>query len=170
MTAYSYNAMAPRFYSKYFLRLNPGIYDIPLVKAVGGSSSAPVAFNPEVIVDDFNITEVLIDGGVICVNPSGYAYYYSKWLTFQTDIKILSLGTGTKKSEEEVTNVDTYMDKFSSILSDLFWSDVDSEASDQILRWVLGKTKDFVRLEVYCAASLSSFGDYWYNIMKESGK
>ena len=81
VAAYSYNAMVPRFYSKYFLNINPGIYDLPLKLAVGGSSSAPIAFNPEVIVDHFNITETLIDGGVICVNPCGYAYYYAKWLT-----------------------------------------------------------------------------------------
>lgn len=167
IAAYSFNAKAPRFYSKYFLRINPGIYDVLLREAVGGSSSAPVAFNPEVIVDKYNITEVLVDGGVICVNPSGYSYYYSKWLTDQKNIKVFSLGTGEPKATAATTKEETYSQKL-SILSDLFWSSVDSEASDQNLRWALGD--NFVRLQVYTTASLATFGPSWYKIMKENGK
>ena len=58
---------------------------------------------------------------------------------------MLSLGTGTAKHSEDTTNLNTYQAKL-SLLSDLFWSSVDSEASDQNLRWALGKTNDFVRL------------------------
>lgn len=42
---------------------------------VGASSSAPTYFEPLGIPrDGYNITEVMIDGGVICNSPVLYAY------------------------------------------------------------------------------------------------
>jgi len=47
ITAYDYNSQEPRFYSKYFAKTNPRIYDIPVGNATGASSAAPTFFNPK---------------------------------------------------------------------------------------------------------------------------
>ena len=44
----------PRFYSKHFKSLNPGLYDIPLAQAILSSSSVPHYFDPSRQVNEFN--------------------------------------------------------------------------------------------------------------------
>ena len=46
IVAYDYNSKQPRLYSKYFAKLDAGIYDVQMSKATGGSSAAPVYFEP----------------------------------------------------------------------------------------------------------------------------
>ena len=46
LVAYEYNSQNPRFYSKYFSKMFPGIYDVKMSLATGGSSAAPVFFEP----------------------------------------------------------------------------------------------------------------------------
>ena len=74
ITAYSYNFKNPRFYSKYFKWLNPGIYSLLIREAVAGSASAPWAFNPKVIIDKLGLTEFLVDGGLIANSPALYSF------------------------------------------------------------------------------------------------
>jgi patatin-like phospholipase/acyl hydrolase len=46
INAYEYNSNQPRFYSKYFRNVNKGTHDVILRKAMGGSSAAPMMFDP----------------------------------------------------------------------------------------------------------------------------
>ena len=74
MTTFDYNSMTPRFYSKYFIDIDHGNYNLPIRDAASASASAPVAFSPLIRKNEFDITEAFIDGGVICNNPALYAY------------------------------------------------------------------------------------------------
>jgi patatin-like phospholipase/acyl hydrolase len=46
VVAYDYNSKQPRFYSKHFAEMDAGIYDVQMSKATGGSSAAPIFFEP----------------------------------------------------------------------------------------------------------------------------
>ena len=46
VVAYDYNSKQPRFYSKHFSQLDEGIYNVKMSKATGGSSAAPIFFEP----------------------------------------------------------------------------------------------------------------------------
>ena len=46
VVAYDYNSKQPRLYSKYFAELDANIYDVQMSKATGGSSAAPIYFEP----------------------------------------------------------------------------------------------------------------------------
>lgn len=74
IVAYEYNSQQPRFYSKYFAGQESGIYQIATGNATGASSSAPGYFTPKLNTNKFDIPEILIDGGLICNNPSLYAF------------------------------------------------------------------------------------------------
>ena len=47
VVAYDYNSKQPRFYSKHFSQMDEGIYDVPMSLATGGSSAAPIFFEPQ---------------------------------------------------------------------------------------------------------------------------
>jgi len=74
VTSYDYNSRTPRFFSKAFIKIDQGKYDVPLATAVAASSSAPVYFDPKVVEDAYNFETSLVDGGIICNNPSLYGY------------------------------------------------------------------------------------------------
>lgn len=101
ITAYSYNFKKPRFYSKYFLKLNPGIYSLLIREAVAGSASAPWAFNPKIITDKLGLTEYLVDGGLIANSPALYAYDIAKSLENRNNLKVMSLGSGSRPDKFE---------------------------------------------------------------------
>jgi len=94
VVAYEYNSQEPRFYSKYFTHQDPGIYDVPIGIATGSSSAAPTFFDPHSVVNGYGLTELQIDGGVICSNPSLYAYTMARDLYGYKKIRMLSIGTG----------------------------------------------------------------------------
>ena len=94
VTSYEFNSHSPRYYSKYFKKVDPGRYDVLLRTAVAASSSAPIYFDPLSNTNGFNMNETLIDGGLICNNPSLYAYQMAKHLLEKPEIRLLSLGTG----------------------------------------------------------------------------
>ena len=68
--AFEFNQNEPRFYSKWFAEYDPGIYDVELWEAVLSSSSAPIYFDPNTRTNGYGVSAVLIDGGIICNNPS----------------------------------------------------------------------------------------------------
>lgn len=105
VTAFDYNSRTPRFFSKYFREEETGRYDVELRIAVGASSSAPAYFNPETQTNDFNITSQLVDGGIICNDPSYYAYLMASSLKGHTKIRVLSLGTGQQPKSDDLSNV-----------------------------------------------------------------
>lgn len=74
VVAYDYNSQQPRFFSKYFSNEDAGIYDVPIGNATGASSAAPTYFDPKVQTNLYGLTEMQIDGGIICNNPAFYAY------------------------------------------------------------------------------------------------
>ena len=74
IATFDYNSMTPRFYSKYFAKKSPGVYNLKINEAAAASASAPVAFSPLIKENKFGITEAFIDGGIICNNPSLYAF------------------------------------------------------------------------------------------------
>jgi len=94
VVAYEYNSMEPRFYSRYFLNQDPGIYDVPIGNATGSSSAAPTFFDPHKVNNGYGFTELQVDGGVICNNPALYAYEMARDLYGYKKIRLLSLGTG----------------------------------------------------------------------------
>lgn len=98
VTTFDYNSMSPRFYSKYFTSTDPGNYNFPIRNAASASASAPVAFSPFIRKNEFNITEALIDGGVICNNPALYAFDIAYYLRDRRNIRVMSLGTGVSQS------------------------------------------------------------------------
>ena len=74
VNTFEFNSKQPRFVSKYFVHLEPGLYSYKIKDAVAGSSSVPMGFDPKPYVNKFNITEELIDGMVMCNSPALYAY------------------------------------------------------------------------------------------------
>ena len=61
-------------FSKYFSKLDPAIYDVKISDATGASSAAPTFFDPKTLIDGYGLTELQIDGAIICNNPAMYAY------------------------------------------------------------------------------------------------
>lgn len=53
VVAFEYNSKQPRFYSKYMSNFDDGIYDVQMSKATGGSSAAPVFFEPQHLNDEY---------------------------------------------------------------------------------------------------------------------
>ena len=137
--------------------------------AVGGSSSAPIYFDPEPIDNKYNITGHLVDGGVICNNPAFYAYSVASNLYGHKKIRVLSLGTGIQKAtENSLANSDSYS-KFSSLsyIND-FTMNIETAASNMVLNQTMGD--DFLRLQVYTEASLDTYGSTWYPKMESDGE
>lgn len=96
VVAYDYNSQQPRFFSKYFSNEDAGIYDVTIGNATGASSAAPTYFDPKVQKNSYGLTELQIDGGIICNNPALYAYQMASSLKGKKNIRVLSLGTGEK--------------------------------------------------------------------------
>jgi patatin-like phospholipase/acyl hydrolase len=101
IASYEYNSQTPRFFSKYFEKMDPGQYEVPLKIAVGASSSAPTYFDPLTWNNSYGIMDTLVDGGIICNNPAFYAYVMAKYFYNQTDVRVLSLGTGIPKEDDD---------------------------------------------------------------------
>ena len=100
IVSYSYNERKPRFYSKWFIKNDPGIYSVDIPTAVASSSSAPFYFQPNTYRNGFNITETLIDGGLIANDPAYYAYEAQKNLKGCNKIRVVSIGTGLTDAQQ----------------------------------------------------------------------
>ena len=51
-------------------------------------------FEPKLQINGYNMTELQIDGGIICNNPSMYAYQMARIYRGQDKLRLLSIGTG----------------------------------------------------------------------------
>lgn len=143
LVAYEYNSQQPRFYSKYYADINPGVYDVLYSKACGGSSAAPLYFEPQQVIDSYGLDQLVIDGGIIANNPALYAYILQKEIKGKTPIRILSLGTGTRNTTkfepEDITRFQWLQ------LSSHFMVDVDAYATDGTLSAIMAdQAKSFV--------------------------
>ena len=85
--------------------------------AVSASASAPIYFDPKSNKNQFEIEELLIDGGLICNNPSLYAFQMAKHLNGYENIRLISLGTGESASQTQSLNNTDSFTKIDSILS-----------------------------------------------------
>jgi len=66
---------------------------------VASSSSAPFYFQPNTYVNGFDITETLIDGGLIANDPAYFAYTTERYMRGCKNIRVVSIGTGNTVSE-----------------------------------------------------------------------
>lgn len=171
--AFEFNQNEPRFFSKYFNRIDPGIYQLPFWEAVASSSSAPFYFDPMSRTDGYGFDAKLIDGGIICNNPSLYAYYYAKYLIDKPKIRIISLGTGNhtqdyydrsqdKKESESVFKLSTIR----SVLNFDWMMNFDSVASDKVLESFMMED-EYVRANVPTKQDLDTYSDADIVAMKE---
>ena len=148
IATYSYNSKKPRFYDKYFIRQDPGTYNGMIHEAVAASASAPGAFNPKTMKSAFNITEELIDGGVICNSPAYYAYETASSLRdVGTDqFRVLSIGTGISQASVDSIGKDRSYNDPSSTLTLMFdfILNIDNAIANEVLRKDLGT--NFARL------------------------
>lgn len=95
ITAYEFNSQQPKLFTKYGAETEPNRYQVLASNATGSSSAAPGFFEPQIIQNGYDQTELLIDGGIIANNPALLAYMMAKHILSKEDIRIMSLGTGT---------------------------------------------------------------------------
>lgn len=142
--SFEFNQNEPRFYSKYFREKDPGIYDLPIWEAVAASSSAPIYFDPMTRMNGYGFKARLIDGGIICNNPSLYAFMYAKYLKGHTNIRLISLGTGTTpdmeldKVKKDSEKEDVFKMSAFRALANFDWlMNFDSVTADKVLLSVM---------------------------------
>jgi len=168
VVAYEYNSQEPRFFSKYFAHQDPGIYDIPIGNATGSSSAAPTFFDPHQVNNQYGFTELQIDGGIICNDPSLYAYEMARDLYGYRKIRMLSLGTG----EEPFTKVDPKTFDVASALAmnGEFIFNMDTYAADSYLRTnIPGGEKNYVRAQVTSSLSMDAIAPKDIQNLKDAG-
>ena len=85
--AYDVEKRMPRLLSSYD---SPGI---KMLSAASATSAAPIYYSTQEIDDG----SWLIDGGIVANNPSLLGYSEAKKLFFNTNVKILSIGTGINR-------------------------------------------------------------------------
>ena len=171
--SFEFNQNQPRFFSQYFNKLDPAIYELPLWEAVAASSSAPIYFDPTTRINGYGFQARLIDGGIICNNPSLYAYYYARYLLEKPKVRIISLGTGNhtqeyyKKQQDDKENDSTF--KWSTLKSfaNFDWMmNFDSVSSDKVLGSFLNST-EYVRANVPTEQDLDTYSSKDIKAMKD---
>jgi len=133
IVAYDYNSQQPRFFSKFYSNLEPPIYNVTVGNATGASSAAPTFFDPKFIQNQYNLTELQIDGGIICNNPSLYAYQMARLLEGHDQIRVMSIGTG-EKPFTPITSVKELDKKAYLTKLDEFMMNMDVYTADFYLR------------------------------------
>lgn len=122
IVSYSYNAHEPRFYSRYETERKPGVYNVTLDIAAGGSSAAPGYFDPKVFENGRGDKEVLVDGGIIANNPSMYAFIFASEMNQKKDIRVTSIGTGQVKQptiDPNNVNILTWVKNLGDLIVDV---------------------------------------------------
>ena len=59
-------------------------------------------------MNEYGLSELLIDGGIICNNPALYAYEMAHQMYNHTKIRVLSLGTGEKPFSGDLASPDSF--------------------------------------------------------------
>ena len=137
--AYEYNSQQPRFYSKYFARQYPYIYDQLIAKAIAGSSSVPGGFQPQSFPTGYGQDQFILDGMIIGNNPSLYAFIMQELvLNNAGPYRVLSIATGASKDPSEVAEEIT-RSKWDLIAASELTADVDMEAQNKILKRLIDK-------------------------------
>ena len=96
---------------------------MPVGNATGASSAAPTYFDPKVQTNGYGMTELQIDGGIICNNPALYAYELAKNFRNQNKIRVVSIGTGEKTfsqfADAESVNKISYLKKLNEFMMNI---------------------------------------------------
>ena len=172
IVAYDYNSKQPRLYSKYFSELDEGIYDVQMSKATGGSSAAPVYFEPQSVLDEYGIQQLVIDGGIIGNNPSLFAYLMQSKIHDKTPIRIWSMGTGILDMQPIEAES---MTRFQWLkLSGEFMIDIDVFLADKTLEGIMKKNKqpdqeNYLRLQVISDLAMDSVTEENINGLMAAG-
>jgi len=157
MVSYGYNEQKPRFFSKHFAKVDPGIYDIPMAVASASSSSAPVYFQPNTVTNKYDMTEMLIDGGVVGNNPSLYAYHLARQIHGHQKIRLLSIGTGEPHFEKWDTSKGWSKAYQFKSGKDEFMMSMDIYSADYYMQEQFkfdDHPEDYIRLETVSEASM----------------
>lgn len=107
-----------------------------------------------------------MDGGTICNSPSLYAFEIASSLRDKENIRVLSIGTGTgKEDDDDVTNPKNYRNDISklSLYFDFSYK-IETAAANEILNKTMGE--NFSRLETYTTAAGNAYEDKWFAIFK----
>lgn len=166
--SYEYNSQEPRFYSKYMTQQNENIYNISIGNQTASSSAAPTYFNPHEIVNNYNLTELLIDGGTICNNPTLYAFELSRQMYGHKKTRIISLGTG------QITFNPVVAEKFTTAtrikMDPNFMMDFDAYSADYWTRYTVGDyEKNYVRAQIVSNLSMDDDSDAAIAKLKAAG-
>jgi patatin-like phospholipase/acyl hydrolase len=92
VTSYELETREPWFFARHKARANPR-FDFPMRFVARATSAAPTYFEPEALTKTTPHGS-LIDGGAFANNPAMCAYVEMKKLRPQSDVLVVSLGTG----------------------------------------------------------------------------
>lgn len=132
-----------------------------MANATAASSSAPGYFTPKLGSNEYGLPEILIDGGLICNNPSLYAYEIASIFHKKEKVRILSLGTGEKpfrpiNGEGSWTKFD-WLKNFNA--KDEFVMNMDVYTAHWYLKELYevfyGRPKDYLRLQTITTYSMN---------------
>ena len=115
---------------------NPGIYDVHIGNATASSSAAPTFFNPHEVINGYNLTELQIDGGTICNNPTLYSYELSRLMYGHKKTRVISLGTGQVTFTPVTTANFTTATRL--MMHGNFMMDFDAYSADYWTRYTIG--------------------------------
>jgi len=89
-----------------------------------------------VLKNKYGIKEYLVDGGTIATSPSLYAFEIAASLRDKENIRVLSIGTGTHKTDSNPKDYNNNISKL-SLFSDLTYK-IAVAADNEILNKTLG--------------------------------
>ena len=117
----------------------------------------------------------LIDGGIICNNPSLYAYYYARYYLGKTNVRIISLGTGNQTFEvyqKEQENSESSTFKFNTLrsLANFDWMmNFESVTSNKVLDSFLPHDQ-YVRANIPTQQNLDTYSPKDIEALKQQGE
>jgi hypothetical protein len=124
---------------------------VPVGNATGASSAAPTFFDPKSQTNGYGLFELQIDGGIICNNPSLYAYQLATLMHKKKKVRILSLGTG-EKPFNPITSKYGWDKKSYGLYKSEFMMNMDNYSAEYYLRQQFayeGRPQDFLRVQKY---------------------
>lgn len=167
VVAYDYNSQEPRFFSKHFSHADSGIYDVTVGNATAASSAAPTFFDPKVQMNRYNLTEMQIDGGIICNNPAFYAYQIARVFDERKNIRVLSIGTGEKPFATINAKTVSFLDFMTK--TDEFMMNMDTYTADHWLNDYM-EPENYIRLQTSSGVGMDKIDDESINQLKLDGQ
>ena len=133
------------------------------------SSAAPTFFNPHEVINGYNLTELQIDGGTICNNPTLYAYELSRQMYGHMKTRVVSLGTGQLPFTPVVPKDFTTATRLA--MHGNFMMDFDAYSADYWTRYTIGDyKKNYVRAQIVSSLSMDDDSDKAIIALKAAGE